>query len=600
MMEEEIPKGLQIPEEVKKKLDDMKKKLNAFTDVIKKEKDICGVCLLPPIKPSSDEKLSKEDEDSLKSQINVLILVNVLDKKDGFKTRESLAKKCEAEAKKIDKNLAPLVRDIEELKESCFDGKYDIQGDIAKGAIIYDPKDLLAAFKISEVHKAMVLEKFDKYIMSYVAAGSLFRGDVASNDIDVYIVIDDTDVKKMTRMELRDRLRAIIIGMGQRASQLTGVKKQFHIQTYILTDFWESVKDAQPVIYTLLRDGVPLFDRGVFMSWKLLLKMGRIKPSPEAIDMQMDIGEKLVQRTKGKMLSVIGEDLYYALLNPSQAALMLYGLTPPTPKETVSLMDEIFVKKEKLLEKKYVEMLERVRKYYKDIEHGKCKEISGKDIDAFLKDTEDYLNRIKKLFNQLYARRDKETLDEMHDECVKISRNALELSGVKAADSSLLNKFKKHLVEKGIVHKKGLDALRDVVNAKKNWSRKKLSHPELEKIKREGRVFVRVVFDYCQRKRAVEIERAKIRFKYGNAYGEAILLDDIAFVIDDVSAKEKKIGKAKLGRDGSLGRLEDSSMAELEEHVSKVKMPAQVFIREKTFEDLRKLFGKSIEILVNY
>src|SRR3989344_4001908 len=55
--------------------------------------------------------------------------------------------------------------------------------------------------------------------------------------INVLVVIDDTDVKKMTRVELKDRLMAIIQGMGREASQITGVKKLFHIQTYILTDF---------------------------------------------------------------------------------------------------------------------------------------------------------------------------------------------------------------------------------------------------------------------------------------------------------------------------------------------------------------------------
>ena len=251
-------------------------------------------------------------------------------------------------------------------------------------APVYDPKDMLGAIKIAEVHKTMVLKKFDRYIMSYVAAGSLFRGDKKSNDIDVFVIVDDTDVKRMSRYELKEKLRSIIITQGYEAKDLTGVNKDFHVQTYILTDFWDSVKDAHPVMFTFLRDGVPLYDRGVFMPWKLLLQMGRIKPSPEAIDLQMDIGERLIQRTKGKMIGIMGDDLYYAILNPAQAALMLYGISPPTPKETIELMDEIFVKKEKLLEKKYVDILAKIRKYYKDIEHGNIKEVKKKNIYNFL------------------------------------------------------------------------------------------------------------------------------------------------------------------------------------------------------------------------
>ena len=39
---------------------------------------------------------------------------------------------------------------------------------------------------------------------------------------------------------------------------------------------------------------------------------------------------------KKKLLMLAGEDLYYATLNPSQAALMLYGIAPPTPKESTT------------------------------------------------------------------------------------------------------------------------------------------------------------------------------------------------------------------------------------------------------------------------
>ena len=138
----------------------------------------------------------------------------------------------------------------------------------------------------------------------------------------------------MTRAELKDKLRAIIISMGYDAKAITGVDREFHIQVYILTDFWDSLKEAHPVIFDLLRDGVPLFDRGIFMPWKQLLKMGKIKPSEEAIDMFMNSGEQMLNRVKYKLRDIAMEDIFLAILTPSQAALMTYGLPPPAPKET--------------------------------------------------------------------------------------------------------------------------------------------------------------------------------------------------------------------------------------------------------------------------
>ena len=238
-------------------------------------------------------------------------------------------------ATEVDKNLVPQVVILSELWQNCYDGKYDSLQMIALSAPFFD-RGMLAAIKIAEVHKTMVLKKFEKYIVSYVLAGSLVQGRATpTSDIDVWIVIDDTDVKKMTRAELKDKLRAIIIGMGIEAGELTGIRNKINIQVYILTDFWDSLREANPIIFTLLRDGVPFYDRGIFMAWKQLLRMGKIKPSAEAIDMFMGSGEQMLQRVGLKLKDIGMEDIYYAILTPSQAALMLYGIAPPTPKETI-------------------------------------------------------------------------------------------------------------------------------------------------------------------------------------------------------------------------------------------------------------------------
>ena len=600
------PQDFQLPElpkEAKEKLEAMKSKLDKFSKAVTKEnKDIMGIALLPPARINPEDKLPNEEIEKIKKRINVLVVIDVETKKDWTVLRDGIINRVIKKANEVDENIFVTVMDVAEIRENCFDAKYDILEMIAAGAALYDPKDFLGALKISTVHKSMVLKKFDKYIVSYVAVGSLFRGDATSNDIDVAVVIDDTDVKKMTRVELKDRLAAIIRGMGYDASQITGVKKAFHIQTYILTDFWDAIKDANPVIYTFLRDGVPVYDRGVFMPWKLLLKMGRIRPSPEAIDFQMDMGERLIQRTKGKMIGIMGDDLYYAILNPAQAALMLYGIAPPTPKETIELMEEIFVKKEKLLEKKYVDILAKIRKYYKDIEHGTLKEVNGRDIDELLTDAEDYIKRIKKLFEQIQTRRDKESIEDMHKNVLMVIEDALKVNNVKVENkSNLINLFKKNLVDdKKIFPESYLEILKDVVDAKNSTKAKKLSWPELEKIRREARGLIKGIVEYVQRKRGYELERAKIRFKHGEKFGETIILDKVVYIVNDIDAQDKEITKATVKDDGSFVNLQKSSLEEFEKDIMKVEIPNRVYIKEKIFESLRNLFGKDVEILVNY
>src|SRR3989344_6763050 len=272
----------ELPDDVKQKFEEVKKKIDSFKDqaLAKFDKYILGISLLPPEKqqfepgnPSAPGQVPEPPKPS--NDLNILVLVDDSDseKMSKFELREKLFTILDKIAQDIDKNLKPEVMILTELRESLYDAKYEILRLIGMSAPIYDPKDLLAALRISEVHKSMVIKKFEKYVVSYVAVGSLFRGDAKSNDIDVAVIIDDTDVKKMSRAELRDKLGAIIRSMGYEASAITGVKKIFHIQVYILTDYWESIKEANPVIFTFLRDGVPLYDRGVFMPWKLLLQM---------------------------------------------------------------------------------------------------------------------------------------------------------------------------------------------------------------------------------------------------------------------------------------------------------------------------------------
>ena len=596
-----LPNQMPSPEEqekIKEKVKKIKDKAEKYKNKILKthKKQILGVALLPPKKEPQNlpPGIPQTPQKEKKGGIDVLVVLDDAKSeiKPDFKLRDKTFKELNKIAQETDKEIYPEVYTVSEVKESLFDSKYEILQLVAMSAILYDPADFLGALKISEVHKSMVLQKFEKYIVSYVAAGSLFRGE-KSNDIDVYVVVDDTDVRRMTRVELRDKLRSLIISQGFEAAAMTGVKKDFHVQIYILTDFWESIKDAHPVIFTLLRDGVPIYDRGVFTPWRLLLNMGRIRPSPEAIDMQMDMGEKLLDRAKKKLLMIAGEDLYYGILNPSQAALMLYGISPPTPKETVKLLEEVFVKKEKILEQKYVDTLEKIRVFFKNIEHGKVKEIKGAEIDQLLIDAENYLKRIKKLFHQIEKKAEKETFTELYKSLEKSITDILNTENIKFTKLEL--GFKKYCQKENLPETL-VDNLKTFVKAEKDFKAKKLIKAESDKIKREIRTFIRAVVEHSQRKKFLGVERAKLKFKNKDKVGEVLLLKDQAFIIKDLKQKDK-IKKATIEK-GRLKDVKDSSRDELDKTLVDVEVPQSINLTPGLFEDLKKIVGKDIELLL--
>ena len=599
-----------LPKEVQERLKNIKTKLDKFQKKVldKFDKYIAGMALMPPPKPDQKQALVQEQPAAQKQppdkdKINVLVLVDDSDsrKMSKFELKDKLSAIMTNIGQEIDKNMKPQVVILSDLWQNCYDGKYDMLQLIALSAPIFD-RGMLAAIKISEVHKTMVLKKFEKYIVSYVLAGSLVQGRATpTSDIDVWIVIDDTDVKKMTRAELKDKLRAIIIGMGIEAGELTKIKNKINIQVYILTDFWDSLKEANPIIFTLLRDGVPFYDRGIFMAWKQLLKMGKIKPSPEAIDMFMGSGEQMLKRVELKLKDIGMEDIYYAILTPSQAALMLHGIPPPAPKETATLMKEIFVHKEKLLEDKFVKTLEKVIDTRKAIEHGEKKGITGKEIDELLGESDKYLKRIKRLFTQIERMKEEESMVKVYETIVTIIRDVLRVEGIgRVEDEEVVKVFEDKLISQGKIPAKFLRILNEIIKAKKDYDEKKLTRVEVEKVKKSSNEFIKFLVEYLQRKRGRELERAKIRVKHGNKYGEVILLGKEAFIIQDIDKEEKELSKAKIKEDGSLGTTQKSSLVELEKALAKVEIPPKVFIKEPIFEDLKSIFGKDVEILVNY
>lgn len=559
----------EISAESKKELEKVKGKLDSFKNkILKQFPFISAIGLLPP---QASKLVEEEEEVPEKEAKEKLIHLIVLVPDEKIKE----IAKVKAEAVKIVQDMKPKiwlhVKSMAELWEICFDGKYDYVEAIAMSFPLHD-KGILGALRVASVHKTLVLKKFEKYVVSYVIAGSVVRSDATkTSDVDVYIVIDDTDVKRMSRFELKDKLKAIIYSYVSDASEIAGVKNKLSPQIYILTEFWEAVKDAHPVIFTFIRDGVPLYDRGAFMPWKLLLRMGKIKPSPEAIDMFMSLGERVSEAVKHKLNEIVTEDIYWGVITPSQAILMLYGLAPPTPKETVELMRKVFVEDEKLLELKYVKILEKIVGIYKNYEHEKVKTISGKEIDELLEESADYIKRLKELKDQIEVHARQDTITKIYDEVFSL----LEKLFGKSTAQKLIEKFKNELIRKGKLPEKELHTLKAVAKAKKQ---KKLTKHEAEQLRKDASILISMLVEYAQRKDLLAFNKVRIKYKKQGkiAEAEAFMADSQIFVV--MPDAIKKVTNAGIF---------ESNKKELEDALSTGKKPC---ISTSLLQQLHKLF----------
>jgi len=538
----------QISEDAKKEMEETREKLEKFKKaIIKKYPFTLAIGLIPPQAAEKfDEENELTEEEKKQKPMHLVIIVPEDKFKEIGKIKAELIKESKDMTPKIWLNLMTPV----DLWNFALDGKYEINEAIGMAFPLYD-KGLLGSLRVAQIHKSLVLRKFERYVTSYIITGSLVRGDAKkTSDVDVFIVIDDCDVKRMPRLELKEKLRSIIYSYIVEAQELAGVKNILNVQVYILTEFWESVKDAHPVMFTMIRDGVPLYDRGTFMPWKLLLKMGKIKPSPEAIDMFMSMGDKLSESIKRRLLDIVMGDLYWGVITPSQALLMLYGLPPPTTKEVVGDMKRIFHDKEKMLEKKYIDILEEiVIKYYKGYEHGKVKEVKGADVDRLLKDAEDYMKRLKELREQIEKRANERTIEEIHETIFKILKG---LFG-KKNETGLIKEFEKELVNNGKVDPRYLRTLNELMDAKKKLkNKKKPTKHEVEQIRKNAALLINNLIEYGQRCELVELQKSKVILSFKKGKKADLFLTSPAFLI-----REGKIQKI-------TNKIENSSHEEFQ------------------------------------
>ena len=599
-----------LAQKAKEFLDSIKTKAEEFKKEIttKFKKETQGIMLLPPRPIQACPKCAsnniKVDEmkghcGNCNADFNTLDLM-VLMQFEGANLEEKFKKKDEADVKirEIAQKKLPQINVssvlLDEIWDMCFKGKYDVLNLIVMGIPLFDG-GMLGALKASEIHKRMVLQKFEKYVVSYVIAGSLVKGTATKDsDIDTFVVIDDTDVTRMTAAELVSKLRAIIWGMAAQAGDAAGVGNKMNIQIYVLTDMWNNIKTANPVIFTLLRDGIPLYDRGMFSPWKLLLKQGKITPTPEAVDTYMKSGKQVIERTKFTLKNIAVEDFFWATLTPSQGALMLMGIPPGDPKETPKQMREHLVKSG-LLEEKWVKILEDILQLRKDIEHGKIKDVSAKQVEEYLDNTEKYLARLDKLMTQIESQEVKKEIKQLYEKTMDDVLAALKMLDVKATPEDALKQFEKNVSARKLAPTRYAEILHGIFELKKNETG---SRSEIASMVFEQDRLAKDTFEHIRIEKGNKVEKYKISAHYGqDKKADIWLLTDAAFIVSDTSRADTPIRKFVIDKDGALASEKASNLKELNETVEKFA-GTPTTLTKATIETLKKILADNVKLVV--
>lgn len=237
-------------------------------------------------------------------------------------------------------------------------------------------------------------KKFDKVIKSVILFGSVAKEEaVVGSDIDIIIIIDDVAIKwdqeliAWYREELDKLLRRSPYG------------KSLHISTVKLSTWWEDLMKGDPTIINIIRYGEAMIDHGGFFEpLKNLLVLGKIRPTPEAIYVNLQRAPMHLARSIQAELNSI-EGLFWAMVDSSHAALIAVNVLPPSPEHLAVDLKENFVSSGRL-KMKYVDWYRELLILHKKISHGQIKDLRGVEIDAWQERTKEFIDVMARLVNE--------------------------------------------------------------------------------------------------------------------------------------------------------------------------------------------------------
>ncbi|MCK4550796.1 MAG: nucleotidyltransferase domain-containing protein [Candidatus Aenigmarchaeota archaeon] len=294
-------------------------------------------------------------------------------------------------------------------------------------------------FKIATDFSKELIIKFKKSVKSVIVYGSTATGThKETSDIDVFVVMDDTKVDGAIPQEVKDRIWNEMLALAKKTNDSHKLKEGqgITLQAFMfLTEFWENMRVAEPVLMAILRNGVPVFDVGVFMPAKRMLQRGKIPTTKEAVDQKMHAAPEFVKYALGRIKSS-GHYMEQAMATAGNAALMFIGRMPQNKEDVPTAIKESFCD-QKLLEERFAVEAQKIRDFAKKLEHIKDEEIIGlgAEVDSHLKMTDEFVKRMANLIKELDQKKKGSVLMNTYKTFLKADVGALKYIGIKPPES---------------------------------------------------------------------------------------------------------------------------------------------------------------------
>ncbi len=389
----------------------------------------------------------------------------------------------ENEAKNADsvaaENKEPENKDAEEKEKSGESGDTE-----------EDPRESqLKRFKIVEEYARELLQEFRKSLKAVVVYGSTAKKKhKKTSDIDTFVILDDTKIEEDIPYEVKDKIQRDLQRIAAR------IDKNITIQAFMfLTEFWEAVRNVNPVVIEILRSGIPVYDVGVFLPAKRMLQRGKIPMTHEAVEQRLYVAPQHLEMANYRLRSV-AHYLEQAMASAGQAPLMFIGRMPPGKENVPKELEEHFVSRG-LLEPEYAKMAQEIHDFAKEVEHYKDDkpiEGLGARVDEYIEKTHKFIERMKRLVEEMGGTRKSTMLVEMYKTFLKADVMALELIGVEPPEKLkdlpvVMGEKFPDLKEK---HDDLFERLTNVIVMAKSGKAEMIPEQEIYKLRQEAKEFI--------------------------------------------------------------------------------------------------------------
>jgi len=437
----------------------------------------------------------------------------------------------------------------------------------------------------------LLVKRFEDNLKSVFTFGSGVRKAETFNDLDVGVLLDDTKLRRPPSHRMKDDLFDRLNELAKKE-----VDERLHVQIYFLTDFWNNVRSGDPIIMSIIKDSIIVYDVGVLEPIRNMLERGLISGTKESIDKRLDMGPDILKAADRQITSTL-RPLDDAVIETARAVIMEAGLISPPPKKVPVIFRELFVK-EGLIDKKYGDILEKIHKTYKDWEHGKINNLSGKEIDKFKKDAERFIKQIPILVKKVKIRKRARSVDKALALCADAVKEALKSVGKEKAKKPITT-FEKLFVGKGKpISKSEWFSFMEVVRIHKLMKTKgidTLTITDTLDVKEHSERFAKAVYEMIKpRHMRVLEEKPHLVCKTKDGYALAWFCKDRVFAIPD--PKSEQVLEARVGKN-KLSKFHKSSLDKLANTLENEK---DMCIRKDFVKGLKSIIGKPEDMYIEY